>query len=202
MHFLKPFLKRHMRNLGQVVLFVAFRHVWTGATIHPTVYTSSSLLSSDKKDNNSWHWRMLKNLQVPYILLFTESSQDRLTDCGHSRWAAWTAHGTCRCRRCPSWTPVHHPAPPITSPTSASGNRIVPGALTKISWFLWLAFSHLTLCPQQVLPALFEMDPEPFHTPYLHCYYLRLKHGLPSLFLLCLQAYSFFPQLHQEACGI
>lgn len=136
---------------------------------------------------------MLKNLQVPYILLFTESSQDRLTDCGHSRWAVWTAHGTCPCQRCPNWTPAHHPAPPITSPTSASGNRIVPGALTKISWFLWLAFSHLTLCPQQVLPALFEMDPEPFHTPYLHCYYLRLKHGLPSLFLLCLQAYSFFP---------
>ena len=88
---------------------------------------------------------MLKNLQVPYILLFTESSQDRLTDCGHSRWAVWTAHGTCPCQRCPNWTPAHHPAPPITSPTSASGNRIVPGALTKISWFLWLAFSHLTL---------------------------------------------------------
>ena len=28
-HFLKPFLKKkHMRNLGQVVLFVAFRHMF------------------------------------------------------------------------------------------------------------------------------------------------------------------------------
>lgn len=34
---------------------------------------------------------------------------------------------------------------PSPLPTSASGNRIFPGALTKISWFLWLAFSHLAL---------------------------------------------------------
>ena len=64
-----------------------------------------------------------------------------------------------------------------------------------------LLFSHLILCPQQVLPALFEMDAEPFHIPYLHCYYLRLKHGLSSLFLLCLQVYSFFPSCTKRFVG-
>lgn len=145
---------------------------------------------------------MLKNLQVPYILLFTESSQDRLTDCGHSRISCVNSSWDLQVSEVPqlnSCTPPrssHHPSQP--QPVGIGSFQVLwPKSLGSYD-----LLSHTSLCPQQVLPALFETDPEPFHIPYLPCYHLWLKHGLPSLFLLCLQVYFLFPQPHQQACGI
>lgn len=182
-----------MRNLGQVVLFVAFRHMFGQGPRYALQSTQAPLCFHQIKRiiilDIDECWRICRWLTSCCLQRALKTDSLTVVTAGE---LCEQLMGLARVRGAP--TELLHitqllPSPPQPQPVGIGSFQVL-WPKSRGSYDL---LSHISLCPQQVLPALFEMDPEPFHTPYLHCYYLRLKHGLPSLFLLCLQAYSFFP---------